>query len=268
MNRNFYPFMGWILVSAGILVIIKYPFDYGFVVGILLFILASFFVQTLSVRTRINTESMSVAGVFILCTGTLAFLIGIIILFANRDFTVLIIGLELSILGFLLLPIEHARSTRKNIFILLRLTIAAIFASFGTFIAIAGITFPDVFIIITGFFLLLLSIFILPKEQRENIFGTFELPAINFRRVGGLEMLGERKTPRGKSDGFAPVKPGEYEKIPDEAIDPFTLHKIHDLIARGKKIVKCRDCGVYYDEEAWIFYGKTCATMGCSNSDV
>ncbi|ODS39193.1 hypothetical protein BEH94_03205 [Candidatus Altiarchaeales archaeon WOR_SM1_SCG] len=66
--------------------------------------------------------------------------------------------------------------------------------------------------------------------------------------------------------GFSEVK--NYSKIPDDAIDPYTLDKIHDLLAQGKRIVKCNSCGTYYDREVLNFYGNSCAVFGCSNSQL
>jgi len=65
--------------------------------------------------------------------------------------------------------------------------------------------------------------------------------------------------------GFSKVSPGEYSKIPDDAIEPFTHSKIHDLISEGKSIMKCNECGAYYDKEVWEYYGKICARLGCVN---
>lgn len=66
--------------------------------------------------------------------------------------------------------------------------------------------------------------------------------------------------------GFSKVK--NYSEIPDEAIDPYTLENIHDLIMKGKEIVKCNACGTYYDKEILKFYGNSCAVLGCSNSQL
>ena len=64
--------------------------------------------------------------------------------------------------------------------------------------------------------------------------------------------------------GFSAVK--DYSEIPDEAIDPYTQHRIHELITQGKKIVKCNACGTYYDREILNFYQNSCAVFGCANS--
>jgi hypothetical protein len=66
------------------------------------------------------------------------------------------------------------------------------------------------------------------------------------------------------SSGFSEV--ADYPKIPDEAIDPYTGESIHDLIARGKTIVKCNDCGAYYNREILEYYKMNCARFGCRNS--
>ena len=66
------------------------------------------------------------------------------------------------------------------------------------------------------------------------------------------------------SSGFSEVS--DYHKIPDEAIDPYTGESIHDLIALGKTIVKCNDCGAYYNREILEYYKMNCARFGCRNS--
>ena len=85
------------------------------------------------------------------------------------------------------------------------------------------------------------------------------------KRPKEIELMTER-TERLK--GFEKVKPSEYAEIPHDAIEPFTQDKIHDLIAHGRKIIRCKDCGAYYDEEVLEYYGNICARMGCSNSEV
>ncbi|ODS35336.1 MAG: hypothetical protein A7316_04110 [Candidatus Altiarchaeales archaeon WOR_SM1_86-2] len=86
----------------------------------------------------------------------------------------------------------------------------------------------------------------------------------------GDSRRGEIETPpiKRRPKGFSVVNPKSYPAIPKDAIDPFTHENIHDSIAGGKRIVKCRDCGAYYDEDVWKYYGKTCARDGCSNAGV
>jgi hypothetical protein len=90
-----------------------------------------------------------------------------------------------------------------------------------------------------------------------------------FRRVedAGEMSIGETITsgmPVFAYTGFSEVK--NYDEIPDEAIDPYTQHRIHELITQGKKIVKCNACETYYDKEILNFYRNSCAVFGCANS--
>ena len=68
-----------------------------------------------------------------------------------------------------------------------------------------------------------------------------------------------------RTKGFSEVNPNEYSKIPMEAVDPFVHDKIHDLITEGRKIMKCNECGVYFDKAVLEYFGKTCTRIGCPN---
>ncbi|ODS39246.1 MAG: hypothetical protein A7316_06145 [Candidatus Altiarchaeales archaeon WOR_SM1_86-2] len=80
-----------------------------------------------------------------------------------------------------------------------------------------------------------------------------------------LEVLRQKPLPR-HTKGFSAVKESRYPEIPGEAMDPFTMDNVHDLIKDGKKIVKCEECGIYFDEEVWEYFGKTCVRIGCQNN--
>ena len=69
-----------------------------------------------------------------------------------------------------------------------------------------------------------------------------------------------------RTKGFSEVNPIEYSKIPRDAVDPFVHDKIHDLITKRSKIMKCDECGVYFDKEVWEYFGKTCTRIGCKNN--
>ncbi|PKP54539.1 MAG: hypothetical protein CVT90_00770 [Candidatus Altiarchaeales archaeon HGW-Altiarchaeales-3] len=97
---------------------------------------------------------------------------------------------------------------------------------------------------------------------------------LKFRHIPGsrVEELGDISIgetirigmPLISHSGFSKIT--NYSEIPDVAIDPYTLENIHDLIMRGKEIVKCNSCGTYYDREVLRFYNNDCAIFGCSNS--
>ena len=60
----------------------------------------------------------------------------------------------------------------------------------------------------------------------------------------------------------------DHSEIPKAAIDPYTEKKIHDLIAQGKRIKKCKACGTYYDKDILEFYGHNCAVYGCKHCKI
>ena len=129
-------------------------------------------------------------------------------------------------------------------------------------------------ILVAGLGLIIIGFLLFPIDHLKTIRKArdyiFETGWTKFKIFGSdeLEIPEEREILWKPPEGFEVVRSREYEQIPGEAIDPFTLHKIHDLITQGKKIIKCRDCELYYDKEVWEYYGKICATMGCSNSEV
>jgi len=98
-------------------------------------------------------------------------------------------------------------------------------------------------------------------EQRRR-----ERPSQRRRQPATQRQIRRREPLRTK--GFSKVSPAEYSKIPDDAIEPFTHSKIHDLISGGNSIMKCNECGAYYDKEVWEYYGKICARLGCVNKPV
>lgn len=78
-----------------------------------------------------------------------------------------------------------------------------------------------------------------------------------------LTISGTIKIPAASS-GFSEVK--NYSEIPEGAIEPYMAESIHDLIAQGKTIVKCNECGAYYNKEILEYYKMNCARFGCKNS--
>ncbi len=79
----------------------------------------------------------------------------------------------------------------------------------------------------------------------------------------GLTISSAIRIPPGSS-GFSEVM--DFSEIPEEAMEPYADERIHDLIAKGKTIVKCNECGAYYDKEILKFYNENCARYGCGNS--
>ena len=123
-------------------------------------------------------------------------------------------------------------------------------------VALGIVVFRNPLTISIGLGLLLLGLVIIPQSSREG-------PSRSIR-----ESPEERSVPRKKPKSFSKVKEKEYAGIPEDAIDPYTEERIHDLIAQGKSIIRCRDCGAYYDKEVWEHYGKICVRIGCSNAEV
>jgi hypothetical protein len=283
MNEDSYHIIGIILVLIGTAIIFYPPVGYGFgsiglIIGFCLLLIGYFFwiyvPGDMSTGDGADTGIIdtldffrTIIGVVILFPGSLLFFMGVIFIYLGRDFTILATGLGLIIISFLLFPIDHMKTFRENIIVVARFLIIIGLVMYGLFMILIGIPSMDILRLVMGFGSLIFSIVILPEKQREYLFQTFRFPAKIFRRNDGLEITKERGIIWKNPEGFEAANPRKYEQIPEEAIDPFTLYKIHDLIIQGKKIIRCRDCGVYYDEEVWRYYGKTCATMGCSNSE-
>jgi len=165
-------------------------------------------------------------------------------------------GIGLLLFGFLMLPIDHIKSI-----------IPAMMYSFffcGLLVMAMGVYYLQPRWLLFGVISLFIGIILM--ILKEQVSGLFEACVRSFRRQERLESHRER-TQKKKSKGFIEVKPTEYKKIPEDAIDPFIQDRIHDLIAQGKKIIRCMDCGAYYDKEIWEYYGKICTRTGCSNSE-
>lgn len=118
--------------------------------------------------------------------------------------------------------------------------------------------------LIIGLFLILLGIIIMPAPSREDFFRFLRIP---FKRPWH-EQTRKAEIPSRKPKGFSGVNEREYEEIPKGAVEPYTEESIHNLIAQGRPIVKCKGCGAYYDRDVWKYYGKMCARIGCSNSEI
>jgi len=85
------------------------------------------------------------------------------------------------------------------------------------------------------------------------------------RRPGYSDLIieGGLKIPLRQS-GFSEVT--NYSEIPEGAMEPYTEKPIHDLVAKGKTVVKCNECGAYYNKEILEYYNMNCARFGCKNS--
>jgi len=132
-------------------------------------------------------------------------------------------------------------------------------------VALSIFIFRDLTIISIGLGLLLVGLVIIPESSRGKLLRFIRNPLWVFE-----DRSRERETPevKKKPKGFSKVKQKEYKKIPEDAIDPYTEERIHYLIAKGKTIIKCIDCGAYYDKDVWEYYGKRCVRIGCSNAEV
>jgi hypothetical protein len=107
-----------------------------------------------------------------------------------------------------------------------------------------------------GTVIVICIIFIIYRKYREGHRHQFD-PASD------LTIGGTIKIPINSS-GFSEVT--NYSEIPEEAIEPYTEKSIHDLIAQGKTIVKCNECGAYYNKKILEYYKMNCARFGCKNS--
>jgi len=200
-------------------------------------------------------------GYFLLVSG----LIGCIIFDITDSIMWLVIGIGLLLTGIILVlnPSREYVSMITEILGMISISVGVIITVFGITIFKYPLTVP------IGVGLLLLGLILLPGSSREKLIGFI---GRQLRTPGGYrrerEILEERPVPKKKPKGFSRVKKKEYKKIPKDAIDPFTHHDIHDLIAQGKSIIRCRDCGAYYDKEVWEHYGKICVRIGCSNAEV
>ena len=64
--------------------------------------------------------------------------------------------------------------------------------------------------------------------------------------------------------GFTEIT--SYFNIPEHAQDPYTGENVREMFNRGIRIVRCNDCGAYYDQEVWNTLGKRCVQPRCSNN--
>lgn len=117
--------------------------------------------------------------------------------------------------------------------------------------------------LIIGLCLTLLGISILPTPYREDLFRFLRIPYKWHWRKKSMMV----RIPKRKPKGFSKTGSREYGKIPEDAIEPYTEEYIHNLISQRRPIVRCKDCGAYYDEGVWNYYGKKCVRIGCSNSE-
>jgi len=200
-------------------------------------------------------------GMLMIAGGFGTSIIGAFLFYSSGEFTTIAIGAGLLLIGFILMPIPHMGVIR-NLFGMRRLVLAIALMVGGILTLLIWIISMDTWFIIAGVCLLVLGIVTLPSHYRENIFRFFRI------RERYLEIPKEKHMPRKKPKGFTRVGEKEYAKIPEDAIDPYTGERIHDLIAQGKSIIRCRDCGAYYDKEVWGHYGKICVRIGCSNAEV
>jgi len=174
-------------------------------------------------------------GYFLLVSG----LIGCIIFDITDSIMWLVIGIGLLLTGIILVlnPSREYVSMITEILGMISISVGVIITVFGITIFKYPLTVP------IGVGLLLLGLILLPGSSREKLIGFI---GRQLRTPGGYrrerEILEERPVPKKKPKG--------------------------DLIAQGKSIIRCRDCGAYYDKEVWEHYGKICVRIGCSNAEV